>query len=198
MDTLDPCSNDGENNDASSLYVEIIEGNWSNFKCTICNRKLLRKQIKTQNPLELCSWQRWEVTQANHNFECDYKSCFTLIFIKEGYYIRKYKRYLDNPSVPVPKSTKLDRNKHSAMHSNTAISIPQSVIYTALAVVLTESSASHNGETFVQETVLSNYMWLQKCIGILVYKWLCTVQSVPKLGKGCWQQRSRVVILYHK
>ena len=63
-------------------------------------------------------------------------------FIKEGYYIRKYKRYLDEPSVPVPKSTKLDRNKHSATRSNTELR----------AVVPTESSASHKGETFVQET----------------------------------------------
>ena len=30
----------------------------------------------------------------------------------------------------------------------------------------------------------SNYMRLQRCTGILVYKWLCTVQSVPELGKG--------------
>ena len=67
------------------------------------------EETKTQNPLELCAWQRWEITQANHNFECDYKSCFTLIFIKHRYHIRKYKRYLDDPSVPVPKSTKLDR-----------------------------------------------------------------------------------------
>ena len=82
------------------------------------------EETKTQNPLELCSCQRWEITQANHNFECDYKSSFTLIFIKEGYYIRKYERYLDDLSVPVPKSTKLDRNKRSATRSNTAISIP--------------------------------------------------------------------------
>ena len=74
-------------------------------------------------------------------------------FYKEGYHIRKYKRYTDDPSVPVPKSTKLDRNKRSATRSNTAISIPQSVVSTELkAVVLTESRASHKGETFVQET----------------------------------------------
>ena len=79
------------------------------------------EETKTQNPLELCSWQRWEITQANHNFECDYKSSFTLIFIKEGYHIRKYKRYIDDPSVQVPKSTKLDRSKRSATRSNTAI-----------------------------------------------------------------------------
>ena len=41
------------------------------------------EETKTRNSLELCSWQRWEITQANHNFECDYKSCFTLIFIKK-------------------------------------------------------------------------------------------------------------------
>ena len=73
--------------------------------------------------------------------------------IKEGYHIRKYKRYQDDPSVPVPKSTKLDHNKHSATRSKTAISIPQSVVSTELkAVVPTESSASHKGETTVQET----------------------------------------------
>ena len=60
---------------------------------------------------------------------------------------------MDDPSVPVPKSTKLDRNKRSGTRSNTAISIPQSVVSIELkAVVPTEQSASHKGETFVQET----------------------------------------------
>ena len=62
--------------------------------------------------------------------------------MKEGYHIRKYKRYIDDHSVSVPKSTKLDCNKRSATRSKTAISIPQSV----------EESASHKRETFVQET----------------------------------------------
>ena len=111
------------------------------------------EETKTQNPLELCSWQRWEITQANHNFECDYKSSFTLIFIKEGYNIRNYKRYIDYHSVPVPKSAKLDHNKRSATRSNTAISIPQSFVSTELkAVEPIEESVSHKGETFVQET----------------------------------------------
>ena len=26
------------------------------------------EETKTRNSLELCSWQRWEITQANHNF----------------------------------------------------------------------------------------------------------------------------------
>ena len=26
------------------------------------------EETKTRNPLKLCSWQRWEITQANHNF----------------------------------------------------------------------------------------------------------------------------------
>ena len=68
---------------------------------------------------------------------CDYKSSFTLIFIKEGYHIKKHKRNIDDPSVPVPKSTKLDRNKRSATRSNTAISIPQSAVSTELKVVVT-------------------------------------------------------------
>ena len=111
------------------------------------------EETKTQNPLELCSWQRWEITQANHNFECDYKSSFTLIFIKEEYHIRNYKRYIDYHSVPVPKSAKLNHNKRSATRSNTAISIPQSVVSTELkAVEPIEESVSHKGETFVQET----------------------------------------------
>ena len=93
-------------------------------------------ETKSQNPLKLCSWQRWESTQANHNFECDYKSSVTLIFIKEGYRIRKYKRYIDDPSVPVPKSTKPDRNKRSAIQSNNPNSIPQSVVSTELKVVV--------------------------------------------------------------
>ena len=62
---------------------------------------------------------------------------FTLIFIKEGYHIWKYKRYIDDHSVSVPKLTKLDRNKRSATRSNTAISIPQSVVSTELKAVVT-------------------------------------------------------------
>ena len=77
MDTLDPSSDDDINNDVNSLYIEIIEQ-----ECTICGRKLSRKQ-KDSNPLELCSRQRWETTQANHNFECHYKLCFTVIFYKK-------------------------------------------------------------------------------------------------------------------
>ncbi|RMX44778.1 hypothetical protein pdam_00009191, partial [Pocillopora damicornis] len=65
----------------------------------------------------------------------------------------KYKRYLDDHSVPVPKSTKLDRDKRSATRSNTASHLDSSVgLSTKLAVVLTESIASHNGETFARET----------------------------------------------
>ena len=73
--------------------------------------------------------------------------------MKEGYHIRKYKRCIDDHSVSVPKSTKLDRNKRSETRSKTAISIPQSVVSTELkAVVPTGESASHKGETFAQET----------------------------------------------
>ena len=116
------------------------------------------------NPLELCSRRRWETTQANH--------------------IRKYKRYLDDPSVPVPKSTRLDHNKRSATRSNTASHLDSSVgLSTELAVVPTESSASHNGENICTRD-RSNYMGLQRCTGILVYKWLCTVRSVSELEKG--------------
>ena len=141
------------------------------------------EETKTQNPLELCSWQRWEITQANHNFECDYKSSFPFIFIKEGYHIRKYNRYIDDHSVSVPKSTKLDRNKRSATRSNTTISIPQSVVSIELKeVVPTEESASHNEETFVQETeaTICDY---SGAFEILVHKWSCTVQSIKQF---CW------------
>ena len=88
----------------------------------------------------------------NHNFECDNNLCFTLIFMKEGYHTRKYKRYLDDPSVPVPKSTELEHNRRSATRSNTASHLDSSVCLSIeLAVVPTESSASHNGETFTRE-----------------------------------------------
>lgn len=70
--------------------------------------------------------------------------------MEEGSHFRKYKRYLDDSSVPVPKSTKLDRNKRSATRSITAISISQSVVSTELAVVPKESSTSLNGEIGVQ------------------------------------------------
>ena len=62
-------------------------------------------------------------------------------------------RYIDDHSVSVLKSTRLDRNKRSATRSKTAISIPHSVVSTELkAMVSTEESASHKGEIFVQET----------------------------------------------
>ena len=80
----------------------------------------------------------------------DYKRV-TLIIRTDGYHLRKYKSYPDDHSVPLPKSMKLDRNKRSATRSNTAILIPQSFASTELAAVPTESSASHNEETIVQE-----------------------------------------------
>ena len=124
VDTLDPCFDDNINNDVSSLYVEIIDKNRARM------HDLWPKVVeerKNWNPLELCSRQRWETTQANH--------------------IRKYKRYLDDHSVPVPKSTRLDHNKRSATRSNTASHLDSSVgLSTALAVVPTKSSASHNGK----------------------------------------------------
>ena len=47
---LDPCSDDDINNDVDSLYVEIIDKNRSYYKCTICGRKLSRKQrLKTDS-----------------------------------------------------------------------------------------------------------------------------------------------------
>ena len=124
VDTLDPCFDDNINNDVSSLYVEIIDKHQARM------HDLWPKVVeerKNWNPLELCSRQRWETTQANH--------------------IRKYKRYLDDHSVPVPKSTRLDHNKRSATRSNTASHLDSSVgLSTELAVVPTESIASHNGE----------------------------------------------------
>ena len=130
VDTLDSCFDDDINNDVNSLYVEIIDKNRTRMHDLWPK---VFEERKTRNPLELCSRRRWETTQANH--------------------IRKYKRYLDDPSVPVPKSTRLDHNKRSATRSNTASHLDSSVgLSTELAVVPTESSASHNGETFARET----------------------------------------------
>ena len=130
MDILDPCSDDDINNDVNSLYVEIIDKNRTRMHDLWPK---VFEERKTRNPLELCSRRRWETTQANH--------------------IRKYKRYLDDPSVPVPKSTRLDHNKRSATRSNTASHLDSSVgLSTELTVVPTESSASHSGETFAQDT----------------------------------------------
>ena len=47
---ISPCSDDDKNNDAGSLYLEIIDKNRSYYKCTICDRKLSRKQrLKTHS-----------------------------------------------------------------------------------------------------------------------------------------------------
>ena len=151
---------DDINNDVSSLYVEIIDKNRARM------HDLWPKVVeerKNWNPLELCSRQRWKTTQANH--------------------IRKYKRYLDDHSVPVPKSTRLDHNKRSATRSNTASHLDSSVgLSTELAVVPTESIASkHLHERQKQLYAVIKVHW------ILVYKWLCTVRSVPELGKG-WRE----------
>ena len=115
MDILDPCSDDNINNDVNSLYVEIIDKNRTKMHDLWLK---VVEETKTLNPLELCSWQRWEITQANHNFECDYNCVLPAFLLKKGYHIRKYKRYLGDPSLPVPKSKKLDCNKHSVTHSN--------------------------------------------------------------------------------
>ena len=58
----------------------------------------------------------------------------------KGYHIRKDKRCRVDPSVPVPKSTKLDHNKRSTISTQLK------------AVVPIESGASYKGETYVQET----------------------------------------------
>ena len=79
--------------------------------------------------------------------------CFLLVQISEGYHIRKNKRYLDDPSVQVPKSTKFDQKKRSTLHSNTVTSIPQSVLFTQQTeLIYPESNACSNGDTLVQET----------------------------------------------
>ena len=107
MDSLDPCSDDDINNDLNSLYVEVIVKNRTYYKCTICGRKLWRKQgIETHLS---CVHGKSEkehkpITILN---ACDYKSCFILLFITEGYHIRNYKKYLDDPSVPVPNQQSL-------------------------------------------------------------------------------------------
>ena len=42
------------NNDVSSLYVEIIDKNRSYYKCTICGRKLSRKQTQLKPSWVVC------------------------------------------------------------------------------------------------------------------------------------------------
>ena len=159
-------------NSHDTLYVEIIEQ-----ECTICGRKLSRKE-RIETHLSYVHSKGEKTTQVNH--------------------IRKYQRYQGDLSVPIPKSTRLDSNKRSATRSNTANHLDSSVgLSTELAVVPTESSASHNGENICTRD-RSNYMRLQRCIGILVCKWLCTVRSVPELGKGWRERRYKVVILYYK
>ena len=50
MGTLDPYFDDDIYNDVGSLYAEIIDKNRSYNKCTICGRKLSRKQrLKTHS-----------------------------------------------------------------------------------------------------------------------------------------------------
>ena len=118
MDILDPCSDGDLNNNVSSLYVEIIEKNRSYYILVHDLWPKVVEETKTRNLLELCSWQRWEITLANHNFECDYKS-FTLISKQKDTTLGSM-RYTDDHSVSVPRSTTLYRNKRSATRSKTA------------------------------------------------------------------------------
>ena len=174
VDTLDPCFDDDINNDVNSLYVEVIDKNRTRMHDLWPK---VFEERKTRNPLELCSRQRWKQHKP-----------ITLGSM----------RNTDDHSISVPKSTMLDRNKRSATRSNTASHLDSSVgLSTELAVVPTESSASHNGENICTRD-RSNYMRLQRCIGILVCKWLCTVRSVTELGKGWRERRYKVVILYYK
>ena len=135
-DTLDPCSDSDINNDVSSLYVEIIDKNRSYYKCTICGRKLSRKQVSKPTWVVFMAKVRNNTSQSKF-WKRLQNLFYPSFFIKEGYHSRKYKRCIDDPSVQVPKSTKLDRSKRSATRSNTAISIPQSVVSTELKAVVT-------------------------------------------------------------
>ena len=65
---LDPSSDDDINNDVGSLHVEIIDKNRSYYKCTICGRKLSRKQrLKTHSEQAwlLCWSICWSVSVKN-------------------------------------------------------------------------------------------------------------------------------------
>lgn len=44
MESLESRPDDELNNDANSLYVEVIDKNRTYYKCTICGRILSRKQ----------------------------------------------------------------------------------------------------------------------------------------------------------
>ena len=137
----------------SSLYVEIIDKNRSYYKCTICGRKLSKKQrLKTHlscvpyhKPITILN----AITNRNLPSFLQEKDA-TLGIIRNTRKFPVY-QYQNQQSLIVT-------IKRSASRSNTTISIPQSVVSTELkAVVPRESSASHRGETLVQETEATIY-----------------------------------------
>ena len=156
------------------------------------------EETEAQNPLEFNSRQRWEITQDS--------SCTQLIlaflqpikilnavsncvlpsfFLTEGYHIRKFKRYLDNPSVPVPKSTKFDREQAFSNTFHGERSHLDSSICRRRSSVVNRVKCVSNICTRPRR----DYVRLQRRFGILAHKWMHTVGSLPKLRKWCWKRR---------
>lgn len=155
MESLESRSDDELNNDVNSLYVEGIDKNRTYYKCTICGRILSRKQ-------------RLKIHLSS-------------IHGKEGYHIRKFKRYLDNPSVPVPKSTKFDREQAFSNTFHGERSHLDSSICRRRSSVVNRVKCVSNICTRPRR----DYVRLQRRFGILAHKWMHTVGSLPKLRKWC-------------
>lgn len=115
----------GNNTDVNLLHEVINHEGKTFFKCNICRRTLSRKQ-------------RLE-------------SHLSSIHGIHEYNIRTYKRYLDDPSLPLPKSTKYDLKKRSA--SNVNCNDLNNVIPSQQAILNhPESSVCDITYTYSQET----------------------------------------------
>ena len=82
MDTLDPSSDDDINNDVNSLYIEIIEQ-----ECTICGRKLSRKQRLEP------TWVMFTAKVRNNTSQSQFWMWLQIVFYPH-FFIRKIQKQL--------------------------------------------------------------------------------------------------------
>lgn len=115
------------NCDVHLHYEVLIDENGTHFKCSICLCTLSRMQrIESHlrsvhgigEKLQLFSFVSICDVQTGN----DVKNVLSFL----GCFKRKYKRYVDDPSVPIPKSTKFDRIKRLKMSLHSISSPPDS------------------------------------------------------------------------
>ena len=151
-----------------TLYEEIKDESGSHFQCSICLRTLSRLQRMESHLTsihgigEICyiashisfNFQGGVKREDDSSFKKNTSSPFLFTV---GCRIRKYKKYDDDPSIPIPKSTKYDRVKRvklSTSHVPALILHAPSLAFDSRLDVqnpAVEPSACQNSDLLVEE-----------------------------------------------